>query len=82
VTDTIRAIKQILSDLRADPALVEELSDTSDLINDVGLDSLELLQFMLELESTLAMRINFEKLEFSDLGEISTLARVLDSMRS
>jgi acyl carrier protein len=80
MTDTIRAIKTILSELRADPTIADELSDSTDLVNDIGLDSLELLQFMLELEARLAIRIDFDKLEYSDLGSISTLARVLDAM--
>ena len=80
MSTTIRIVKEVLAHLRSDPALVDKLSDTADLINDVSLDSLELLQLMLEVEARLAVRIDFEKLEYSDLSSITVLANFLDSM--
>jgi acyl carrier protein len=79
---TIKIVKEVLAHLRADPRMVDTLSDTADLINDVSLDSLELLQLMLEVESRLAVRIDFEKLEYSDLSSIAVLANFLDAMPS
>lgn len=79
---TIKVVKEVVAHLRSDPALIDELSDTADLINDVSLDSLELLQLMLEIEARLAVRIDFEKLEYSDLSSITVLANFLDSMPS
>jgi acyl carrier protein len=80
MTDTIKVIKEILSKLRASPSMKAELSDTADLLNDVCLDSLELLQFMLEVEAKMLIRIDFEKLDYLYLSSISTLANFLDSM--
>lgn len=82
MSTTIKVVKEVLAQLRSDPAMVDKLSDTADLINDVSLDSLELLQLMLEVEARLAVRIDFEKLEYSDLSSITILANFLDSMPS
>jgi acyl carrier protein len=80
MTSTVAAIKEIIAKLRGSPELATELSDTADLVNGLALDSLEMLQFMLELEDRLAIRIDFDRLEFSYLRSIRTLADFLDTM--
>lgn len=80
MTATIGAIKRSLAKVKSDPTLFDRLSETTDLVDGVGLDSLEMLEFMLELEASLAVRIDFDKLEFSLLRSIRTLADFLDTM--
>ena len=50
------------------------------MISDVGLDSLELLQFMLEIEANLAIEVDFERLSYDHLESLTDLASFLDSM--
>ncbi|MEA3215999.1 MAG: acyl carrier protein [Acidimicrobiia bacterium] len=80
MTPTIATIKQILATIKADPDAPSAMLDDADIVNDVGLDSLELLQFMLELEARLSIRIDFERLEYEHLSSIRILADVLDTM--
>lgn len=80
MTTTVAAIKEILARLRGAPDLAAGLPDTADLVNGLALDSLEMLQFMLELEDRLAIRIDFDRLEFSYLHSIRALADFLDTM--
>lgn len=75
---TVDALKQLLAGVRGDPGLLN-LPDTASLIDDVRLDSLELLTFMLEIEAKLAMRIDFERLGYDHLGSLADLAAFLDS---
>jgi len=77
---TIEALKRVVAKVKSDPALVERMSDTVDLVDDVGLDSIEMLQLMLEIEATLAIRIDFDRLEYSYLRSLTTLADFLDGM--
>lgn len=77
---TVDAIKRTLAKIKSDPTLHAVLPDTADLVDDVGLDSLEMLQFMLELEASLAVQIDFDKLEYSYLRSIDSLAAFLDTM--
>jgi acyl carrier protein len=79
-TPTIAAVKDIVARLKRDPALATRLDDAADLVDGVGLDSLEMLQFMLELEERLAIQIDFDQLEFSYLRSIARLAAFLDAM--
>jgi acyl carrier protein len=79
VSDTIATIKDVIARLRKNPELAQTLGDESDIVDEIGLDSLEMLQFMLELEEKLAVRINFDALEFSYLHSIRRLAEFLDT---
>ena len=50
------------------------------MLTDVGLDSLELLQFMLEIEASLAVQVDFEQLSYEHLESLVDLAAFLDGM--
>ena len=80
MTPTLEAIKTILAKLKSDPDLYTRLPETADLIDDVGLDSLEMLHFMLELEASLSVQIDFDKLEFSTVRSLHALATFLETM--
>jgi acyl carrier protein len=77
----IQEIKLILEQIKGVPGLSDQLADSADIIEDVGLDSLQMMQFMLEVESTLNLEIDFEKLDFSYLKSIEKFSEVLQQMK-
>ena len=79
---TSAAIKCILASIKALPGAPADLADDTDIISDVGLDSIEMLSFMLEIEAQLEIRIDFDRMEFSTLSSIASLAAFLDTMPS
>jgi acyl carrier protein len=76
----IDQIKDILEEVRGVPGLSRSLADSASLIDDVGLDSLEMLTFMLKIEEQLRVRIDFEQMDFSYLQSIRALADFLSRM--
>ena len=76
----IEEIKHILESVKRVPGLAQRLPDSADIIDEVGLDSLEMLQFMLEIESRLGVQVDFEAMEFSYLRSIKTLSEFLATM--
>jgi acyl carrier protein len=76
----IERIKSILEEVRGVPGLSNSLSDGASLIDDVGLDSLEMLTFMLKIEEQLRVRIDFEQMDFSHLQSIERLSEFLSRM--
>jgi acyl carrier protein len=76
----IERIKSILEEVRGVPGLSQNLSDSASLIDDVGLDSLEMLTFMLKIEEQLRVRIDFEQMDFSYLQSIRALSEFLGRM--
>jgi acyl carrier protein len=77
----IQSIKLILEKIKGVPGLAEQLADSADIIEDVGLDSLQMMEFMLEIESQLNLEIDFEKLDFSYLKSIEKFSEILQQMK-
>ena len=77
----IQEIKLILEKIKGVPGLAAHLADSADIIEDIGLDSLQMMEFMLEVESQLNLEIDFEKLDFSYLKSIETFSEVLQQMK-
>ena len=80
MTETIHAIKKTIEKVKGVPGMSASLSDDADIVNSVGLDSLQMLRFMLELEERLAVMIDFDRLEYSYFNSIRTLAEFMDRM--
>lgn len=76
----IRVIKESVEQVKGTPGLAATLSDRADIIGEVGLDSLQMLRFMLELEERLSIQIDFDALEYSYLNSIQSLAEFLETM--
>jgi acyl carrier protein len=81
MSETLAALKRIVGVIKGDPAISDRLTDDADLIGEVGLDSIEMLRFMLEIEASLAVDIDFDKLDFAYLHSLRALADLLDGMR-
>jgi acyl carrier protein len=77
----VKEIKLILEKVKGVPGLSQQLSDSADIIEDVGLDSLEMMEFMLEVETQLSLEIDFEKLDFSYLRSIKKFSEILKQMK-
>ncbi|MDF5710780.1 MAG: phosphopantetheine-binding protein [Nostoc sp. S4] len=70
-------IKKVLSEVKDTPEAVMTLSDDTDIINDIGLDSLQMVTFMLKLEEELDIQIDFDNLDFSNLMSVGSLCDFL-----
>jgi len=77
----VEEIKIILEKVKGVPGLSQQLSNSTDLIEDVGLDSLQMMEFMLEVESHLGLQIDFEQLDFSYLKSIEKFSEFLGQMK-
>ena len=70
-------IKRLLAEMmEIDPQNVSWNSNT-DILNDIGVDSLQLVQFLLKLEEEMNITIDYDALTFDDLATIGTLASFL-----
>jgi acyl carrier protein len=78
----ISDIKEVLEQVTGTPGLAATLSDTADILGEVGLTSLQMVDFMLYLEDRLSFEIQFEELEFDALRSIAALSDSLSRMRA
>lgn len=78
--EMIDQIKLLLEEVKGVPGLSKDLSDSTDIIDEVQLDSIEMINFMLKIEEKLKVEIDFEQLDFSYLQSLSTFADFLSRM--
>ena len=74
-------IKKVLGDVKDTPVTEMSLSDDTDIINDIGLDSLQMVTFMLKLEEELCIQIDFDSLDFSTLMSVRSLCDFLSKQK-
>jgi acyl carrier protein len=75
-------IKSLLGIVKEDFELPNKIPDHANIINDVGLDSLQLLNFLLLVEETLQIEINFEKLDAQYLSSIINFCEFISTQCS
>ena len=73
----IKKIKKIIAIVLEEPGLENSLSDNADLINGVGLDSLQMIDFMLKIEEEFDIEMDFESLNFNDMRSIHQFGEYL-----
>ncbi|MRN57278.1 acyl carrier protein [Paenibacillus monticola] len=61
---------EIISEIKKDPALLETLNGQSDIIAESGMDSLEMINFILRIEDEFDVEIDFDEFDLSHLGTI------------
>lgn len=77
----IQRIKEILAEIKEDPTLIQSLSDQCDIVNDVGLDSLQMVAFMLRLEEGCDIEIDFDKFNLCSIRTLPALCAFLAAAR-
>ncbi len=75
-----QSIIQIVAEIKNDNELCSILNQDSNLTEDVGFDSLEMINFILLLEDTFQVEIDFETFDFSLLSSVSLLGNYLKSL--
>jgi acyl carrier protein len=73
----VEDIKRILEEVKGIPGYALTLSDQTSIISDVALDSLEMLNFILKVESELGIEIDFDKLSFTYFQSIQSFSNFL-----
>ena len=74
-------IEEVVISLLAKTIDDENSKDTwtaeTDIINDIGIDSIQLVRFMLSVEDELGISLDFDDLDFDDFSSIGALADYL-----
>lgn len=72
-----RVIARILAEVKRDPSLAERIAPSTNLLEEVGLDSLELTDFVLRLEDALDLTVDYERFDLQHLRSLATFAEFL-----
>ncbi|MDP4095721.1 phosphopantetheine-binding protein [Paenibacillus sp. P96] len=72
---------RMISEAKEDPGLADKLNGGSDIIHDAGLDSLQLVHFMLKIEDEFDVEIDFDAFELEYLSSIDIFCSYVRDMR-
>ena len=70
-------IKRIISELVEDKEIQNTISSETNIIDDIGLDSLQMINFILMLEDEFDIEIDFDEFEYEYLLKFSTLVEFI-----
>lgn len=70
-------IKELLVEVMGDPSLEEKLTGATDIINEVGLDSIQMINFVLIMEDEFGMEIDFENFDYTNFKSLDALCRFI-----
>lgn len=76
--EVIEIIKELLAEVMGDAAAAGSWNDDTDIINDIGIDSLQIVRFMMALEDRLGISLDYEDLSFDDFSSIRSLADYIE----
>lgn len=68
---------QMISDIKKDPALLETLNGSSSILHDSGMESLQIVHFILQVEDEFGCEINFDEFDMENLGSIDTFCEYI-----
>ncbi len=73
----IKGLCQILSEIKEDDRLANQLNETSHLIDDIGIDSLQMISLMINIEEKFDVELDFSQINISHMQSIGSLAEFI-----
>ncbi|WP_261301690.1 acyl carrier protein [Paenibacillus andongensis] len=70
-------IIQMISQIKNDPSLLDTLSGSSSVLHDSGMESLQIVHFILQVEDEFGCEINFDEFDMENLGSIDTFCEYI-----
>lgn len=71
----------IICTVKEDDTLAEKIKNSTDLLNEIDIDSLQLINIILQIEDKLDVEINFDEFDMNNLKSIDSLCEYINSKR-
>ncbi|WP_195575618.1 acyl carrier protein [Paenibacillus sp. 1001270B_150601_E10] len=76
----LRQLAAIISEVKENEEWKDTLTLTTSLIDEVGLDSLQLIQLMLRVEEQFKIQMDFERFDYDHLQSVQAFLSFLESL--
>lgn len=76
-----KKIISIISEIKKDNSFMDKLNETSSIIDEVGFDSLQMINFILRIEDEFGIEIDFEEFDMENLKSIKDFSNFIDSIK-
>jgi acyl carrier protein len=77
----IPRIADLVARVMKNPALAGKVTASTDLINEIGIDSLQMIDFLLSLEGEFGVEVDFDSLDRQHLTSVEELCRFVRTLR-
>ncbi len=71
---------RILAEMQTDPDLAEQIGPSTDIINELGLDSLQMINLALRVEDEFQITLDFETFDLDTLLSVESFWMFIESM--
>ncbi|MFT8351832.1 acyl carrier protein [Clostridium saccharoperbutylacetonicum] len=72
---------KIICQVKEDISLAEKIEASTDLLNEIDIDSLQLINIILKIEDELEVQIDFDEFDMNSLHSIDSLCEYISSKR-
>jgi len=76
----LRDVKNLLAQVLHDPGAGQRLRDEDDLVMGLGLESLQMIEFLLSVETHFEVALDFEQIDMSTLGSVRQFAALVEEL--
>jgi acyl carrier protein len=73
----LQGVKELLADALRDAGGAREIHDEDDIVHGLGLDSLQMIHFLLGVETRFSVALDFEKIDLDALGSVLQFAQLV-----
>ncbi|UUZ84743.1 phosphopantetheine-binding protein [Paenibacillus sp. P26] len=72
---------QIISEVKNDPSLIHSLTGSSSILRDSGMESLQIVHFILKIEDEFDVEINFDEFDMEHLSTVDAFCDYIRQLR-
>jgi len=77
----LQGVKELLADALRDTGGAREIRDGDDIVHGLGLDSLQMIHFLLGVETRFQIALDFEKIDLDTLGSVKQFAELVRELQ-
>lgn len=74
-------VKTILRELVDNPEISEKITKDTNIVTDIGIDSLTMINFIVKIEEELNVCIDFEKFNYDHLSSVKKFSKFLEQCK-
>jgi acyl carrier protein len=78
--EILHGLKELLADALRDTGGTREIHDDDDIVHGLGLDSLQMIHFLLGVETRFEIALDFEKIDLDTLGSVRQFADLVRAL--
>jgi acyl carrier protein len=80
LNDVTGRVKALLAQVLGEPGLAATIGDDAGIVTDLGLDSIQMINFLLQVEDEFDVELDFESLDLDHLGSVRRFCAFVASL--